>query len=62
MLRRRRGSTASLTGIAWPTAEKLRENGSLALRASLPIADNPRIGRELLIVREGGVAFLVEAL
>jgi hypothetical protein len=46
----------------WPTADKLRQNGWLALRAGLPIVDNPRIGRELLIVREGGVAFLVEAL
>src|ERR1700686_575447 len=45
-----------------PTAEKLRQNGWVALRAGLSIADNPRIGRELLIVREGGVAFLVEAL
>src|SRR5436190_3255475 len=51
-----------LTGNASPTAEKLRENGWLALRAGLPIANNPRIGRELLIVREGGVTFLVEAL
>jgi hypothetical protein len=51
-----------LTGSAWPTADKLRQNGWFPLRAGLPIADNPRIGRELLIVREGGVAFLVEAL
>ena len=34
---------------------KLRENGWLALRAGLPIADNPRIGRELLIVRDTAV-------
>src|SRR5215469_10767478 len=43
-------------------AEKPGKNSWLALRAGLLIDDNPRIRRELLIVREGGVAFLVEAL
>lgn len=30
--------------------------------AGLRIAENPRIGRELLVVREGGIAFLMDAL
>ena len=60
--RRRREDLRPLGGDCLPNADKLRQNGWLPLQAGLPIADNPRIGRELLIVRECGVALLVEAL